>query len=170
MIALPINAKKIQNNEIIQQYLQQANLKLDDIVDLSYIKPDLQHDEDLFTGIEEMNHHLVNIYHSGDEITIYPDYDADGVCSGILVYFTLGSLGYNVNLVPPETSHGYGLNYNVLKDLYPNTKYIFTTDNGINKQEEVKEAIENMTDFDVVEVNVHISGIAVKNSEKTVVK
>lgn len=37
-------------------------------------------------------------------------------------------------------------------------------------QEEVKEAIENMTDFDVVEVNVHISGIAVKNSEKTVVK
>lgn len=37
-------------------------------------------------------------------------------------------------------------------------------------QEEVKEAIENMTDFDVVEVNVHISGVAVKNSEKTVVK
>lgn len=37
-------------------------------------------------------------------------------------------------------------------------------------QEEVKEAIKNMTDFDVVEVNVHISGIAVKNSEKTVVK
>lgn len=143
MISLPINEKKIQNNEIIQQYLQQANLKLDDIVDLSYIKPDLQHDEDLLTGIEEMNHHLVNIYHSEDEITIYPDYDADGVCSGILTYFTLGSLGYNVNLVPPETSHGYGLNYNVLKDLYPNTKYIFTTDNGINKQEEVKEAYED---------------------------
>ena len=37
-------------------------------------------------------------------------------------------------------------------------------------QAQVKEAIENMTDFDVVEVNVHISGIAVKNSEKTIVK
>jgi alkaline shock protein 23 len=37
-------------------------------------------------------------------------------------------------------------------------------------QEQVKEAIENMTDFDVVEVNVHISGIAVKDSEKTIVK
>jgi len=37
-------------------------------------------------------------------------------------------------------------------------------------QAQVKEAIENMTDFDVVEVNVHISGIALKNSEKTIVK
>lgn len=35
-------------------------------------------------------------------------------------------------------------------------------------QQKVKEAIENMTDFDVVEVNVHLSGIAVKSSEKTI--
>lgn len=35
-------------------------------------------------------------------------------------------------------------------------------------QEKVKEAIENMTDFEVVEVNVHLSGIAVKSSEKTI--
>lgn len=35
-------------------------------------------------------------------------------------------------------------------------------------QRKVKEAIENMTDFDVIEVNVHLSGIAVKSSEKTI--
>lgn len=35
-------------------------------------------------------------------------------------------------------------------------------------QKKVKEAIENMTDFEVVEVNVHLSGIAVKSSEKTI--
>lgn len=32
-------------------------------------------------------------------------------------------------------------------------------------QKTVKEAIENMTDFDVVEINVHINGIAVKTQE-----
>lgn len=32
-------------------------------------------------------------------------------------------------------------------------------------QQAAKEAIENMTDFDVVEINVHINGIAVKSED-----
>lgn len=35
-----------------------------------------------------------------------------------------------------------------------------------NVQRKVKEAIETMTDLDVVEVNVHISGIAVADEER----
>lgn len=35
-----------------------------------------------------------------------------------------------------------------------------------NVQEKVKEALENMTDLEVVEVNVHISGIAVAEKER----
>lgn len=35
-----------------------------------------------------------------------------------------------------------------------------------NVQEKVKEAFENMTDLEVVEVNVHISGIAVAEKER----
>lgn len=39
---------------------------------------------------------------------------------------------------------------------------------GIAKvvQEKVKEAVENMTGLDVVEINVHVSGIAVSEKEK----
>ncbi|MET3616467.1 putative alkaline shock family protein YloU [Peptoniphilus olsenii] len=33
-------------------------------------------------------------------------------------------------------------------------------------QKAVKDAIENMTDFDVVEVNIHLSGIAVKTNNQ----
>ena len=33
-------------------------------------------------------------------------------------------------------------------------------------QRVVKQAIENMTDLSVVEVNVHVSGIAVEKEEK----
>lgn len=35
-----------------------------------------------------------------------------------------------------------------------------------NVQQKVKEAIETMTDLDVVEVNVHISGIAIAEEER----
>lgn len=35
-----------------------------------------------------------------------------------------------------------------------------------NVQKRVKEAVENMTDLDVVEVNVHVAGIAVEKEEK----
>lgn len=39
---------------------------------------------------------------------------------------------------------------------------------GIAKvvQEKVKEAVENMTGLEVVEINVHVSGIAVSEKEK----
>lgn len=33
-------------------------------------------------------------------------------------------------------------------------------------QEKIKEAVENMTDLEVVEVNVHVSGIALEDKEK----
>ncbi|EFI42052.1 alkaline shock protein 23 family protein [Peptoniphilus sp. oral taxon 386 str. F0131] len=35
-----------------------------------------------------------------------------------------------------------------------------------NVQEKVKEAVENMTGLDVVEVNIHVSGIALTEKEK----
>ena len=35
-----------------------------------------------------------------------------------------------------------------------------------NVQDKVKEAVENMTDLEVVEVNVHVSGIALPDKEK----
>lgn len=69
--------------------------------------------------------------------------------------------GVRVNIGEKET----------IVDVYISIEYgIKIVEVSEKVQEEVKEAIENMTDFDVVEVNVHISGIAVKNSEKTVVK
>ncbi|SHG98399.1 Uncharacterized conserved protein YloU, alkaline shock protein (Asp23) family [Anaerosphaera aminiphila DSM 21120] len=39
-------------------------------------------------------------------------------------------------------------------------------DIGKNVQEKVKEAVETMTGLDVVEVNVHVGGVAMENKEK----
>lgn len=37
-------------------------------------------------------------------------------------------------------------------------------------QKKIKEAVENMTDLEVVEVNVHVSGIALEDKDKDKVK
>lgn len=78
---------------------------------------------------------LKEIHDNNIPITIFPDFDVDGISSGNCSFAGLAELGFKVNLFIPNPEHGYGLSPAVVDDImkaYPDTKVIFTCDNGIS--------------------------------------
>ena len=72
-----------------------------------------------------------------DHILIIPDYDPDGIFSGLVLYYALKTLriGQSVSLYYPLMADGFGISdKSVTKALnqFPDTTAILTTDNGIS--------------------------------------
>lgn len=74
------------------------------------------------------------------QITIYGDYDVDGVSSTALLYKTLKRLGANVNYFIPTREQGYGLSQDALQKLLSQSKpdLIITCDCGNTQIQELK--------------------------------
>lgn len=69
----------------------------------------------------------------GEKITIYGDYDCDGVTSTALLLSFLKSMGADVDYyIPSRETEGYGMNINAIDKICESgTKLIITVDNGI---------------------------------------
>lgn len=78
----------------------------------------------------------------GDRITVYGDYDVDGVTSVTLLYLYLKSVGGDVDYyIPSRSKEGYGLSEMSLDALKEKgTKLIITVDTGITANAEVEYA------------------------------
>lgn len=80
----------------------------------------------------------------GKKILIIPDYDSDGVMSGLIVYASLYALGWkDVHVYYPTMDTGYGLSVDSLNEALkemPDADVIITTDNGIKAYEGIAEA------------------------------
>lgn len=67
-------------------------------------------------------------------ITIIPDYDADGILSGSILYAALDYFGFHtVHLYTPRVQTGFGVTKESAMEaleLFPDTQVIMTTDNG----------------------------------------
>lgn len=70
---------------------------------------------------------------AGDQITVYGDYDADGLTSTSIMYETLDQVGANVNYyIPDRFKDGYGPNQAAFDRLIDaGTKLFVTVDNGV---------------------------------------
>ncbi|HWR45357.1 single-stranded-DNA-specific exonuclease RecJ [Sporomusa sp.] len=81
-----------------------------------------------------------------EKITIYGDYDVDGITSCAIVYKTLIRLGASVEYyIPDRQSEGYGLNGIALENLIKSgTKLIITVDCGISAVKEVKAVLNQL--------------------------
>lgn len=70
-----------------------------------------------------------------EEIVVFGDYDADGICATAILWQVLHQEGYLVwPFIPNRLQHGYGLSVKALADLFakrPKTNLIITVDNGI---------------------------------------
>lgn len=86
----------------------------------------------------------------GEEITVYSDYDADGVTSGAITVNSLRSFGLKVNFFTNDRfKEGFGMKSSGVERLlkqYPNTTLIITTDNGVVAHEAVETAKEKGVD------------------------
>ncbi|WP_425061197.1 hypothetical protein SCACP_19800 [Sporomusa carbonis] len=87
---------------------------------------------------------IVRAINSDEKITVYGDYDVDGITSCAIVYKTLSRLGANINFyIPDRQSEGYGLNASALDGLInTGTKLLITVDCGISAVKEVSAVLD----------------------------
>ncbi len=102
------------------------------------------HSPFLLNDMEEAVVEIESAVYNGDRITIYGDYDADGVTATAILYLYLESIGADVDYyIPDRFEDGYGVNENALKMLCERgTKLIITVDTGISAYEQIKYAYE----------------------------
>ncbi len=83
---------------------------------------------------------------SGEQITVYGDYDVDGITASSLLFVYLQRRGAKVNTyIPKRKNEGYGLNDEALKNIFENgTTLVVTVDCGISGLHEVEQAPEGL--------------------------
>lgn len=76
---------------------------------------------------------------NGDKITVYGDYDCDGVTATVILYGYLEAMGAEADWYIPSREEGYGLNIDAIDDIFESgTKLIVTVDNGISAAKEAE--------------------------------
>ena len=101
--------------------------------------------KDLDKGIDGIHAAIMR----GDKITVYGDYDVDGVTSVCTLYLYLKSLGANVDYyIPNRAGEGYGVSVQAIDAIKDSgTKVIITVDTGTTAVEEVEYAKSIGIDF-----------------------
>ena len=100
------------------------------------------HDPYLLYDMDKAIERITDAVENFEQITIYGDYDADGMTSTALLYETLESLGANVNyFLPSRFKEGYGPNSEAFEQIISNgTSLIITVDNGVAGHEAITHA------------------------------
>ena len=78
-------------------------------------------------------------------VVFYPDFDMDGIMSGVVGFAGLAELGFNVVLYVPDPSDGYGFDASLIDKVmaaYPFAKVLITADTGVTCVDGVARAKE----------------------------
>lgn len=123
----------------------------------NFIHPtqDSVHDPFLMKDMEKAVERIMTAIENGDLITVYGDYDADGVTSTTLLIETIEMIGGSVQFyIPDRFVDGYGPNTKAFESLIESgTKLILTCDNGVSGHEAIKRA--NELGVDVIVTDHH---------------
>lgn len=109
-----------------------------------YPNLDLLYNPMLLKDLDKAVNRIKKAIDKGEKITIYGDYDVDGITSTCLLIKLLRSLDGRVDYYIPSRLHeGYGLNNEAIDTIYKRgTDLIITVDNGITSINEVKFAMD----------------------------
>jgi len=101
---------------------------------------------------------IENALKMGEKITIYGDYDADGITSIAILFKVLTRLGASVAYyIPHRVKEGYGMNKTAVQNIAADgTKLILCVDNGISAIEEV--ALARELGMDTIIIDHHEPG------------
>lgn len=93
--------------------------------------------KDMEKAVARINHAIA----AGESMTVYGDFDADGVTAAALMMQVLQALGGQANVYFPDREDGYGLHTTALQDLAKQGhQLIITVDCGIRSVDEVRAA------------------------------
>ena len=100
------------------------------------------HDPFIMKDMDAAVKRITEALESKEKITVYGDYDVDGVTSVTLIYLYLRSLGADVDYyIPSRAKEGYGLSKMAIDKLAESkTRLVVTVDTGITANAEVDYA------------------------------
>lgn len=94
---------------------------------------------------------------SGEQIIVYGDYDADGICGTAILWEILDKLGAkSLPYIPKRLEEGYGLSIQGIEKLDPKPSLIITVDNGITTNKAIDYAKKK--GIEVIITDHHIPG------------
>ncbi|MDP2812339.1 MAG: DHH family phosphoesterase, partial [bacterium] len=149
-IAKEILDKFPELHPLVVQLLYNRGLNSQEKID-EFLYPDYSrdiYDPYLFKDMAKACARINMAIEKKEKITIYGDYDADGVCASVILQTILKKLGAIVEVyLPHREKQGYGLNKNSVKEIIDGgTTLIISCDCGISNVEEVAFAKENKTE------------------------
>jgi single-stranded-DNA-specific exonuclease len=114
------------------------------------------HDPFMLEGVEEGCGKILEAIEDNKRISIFGDFDVDGIASTALLLIVLRKLGGNIDFyIPHRLEDGYGLNKSGINELKERgTDLIITVDCGINGSEEIEYARE--LGIDVIVTDHHL--------------
>ncbi|MBX3436372.1 MAG: single-stranded-DNA-specific exonuclease RecJ [Planctomycetaceae bacterium] len=113
----------------------------------AFLKSDLRdlHEPSLLAGVNEAAGRIVDAIRAGRRITIYGDYDVDGVTATSILWHCIRLAGGSVDYyIPSRLEEGYGLNCEAIRTLHEEDpqRLVVTVDCGIASVEEAALAAE----------------------------
>ncbi len=114
-----------------------------------YMESEMLRDPFLMKDIEKAIEGVRRALENNVKITVYGDYDVDGVTSVCTLYLYLKSLGANVDYyIPNRAGEGYGVSMQAINTIKESgTGLIITVDTGTTAVDEVKYAKSIGVDF-----------------------
>lgn len=125
---------------------------------LEFLEPNYAihtHDPFLFEDMERSVQRIIRAIFEFQKVTIYGDYDIDGVSSSVLLYEVLKTFGVSVDVhINHREKEGYGLQAHAIEQLaHQGTKLLITTDSGISNKDEI--ALANELGMEVIITDHH---------------
>ena len=106
-------------------------------------------------GVQDAVDRIALAKERGENVLIFGDYDADGVCATTVLYYCLSEFGITARFTVPEREEGYGLNLDKIEKLNGDKSIdlIITVDCGISDAEKIA-ALKNKG-IDVIVTDHH---------------
>lgn len=136
-------SSKFKISELLSKILINRGICEDDKIE-KFLYPSIDdlNDPYAFKDMDKAVDRIVSAIQNKEKMTIYGDYDVDGITSTTILYKFLDSLNGVVDYyLPNRLAEGYGLNNEAIQGINENgTKLLITVDCGISAYDEVEIA------------------------------
>ena len=158
-------SNKYHLNKLLATILANRNIANEEEIRL-FLNPTRNdfHDPYLITDMEKAINRIVEAIEKQEKVTIYGDYDVDGITSITVLKSFLKDRGLEVSQYIPNRLHeGYGLNKNAIDKIHNNgCELMITVDCGISAIEEIEYA--NSLGIETIVTDHHEPGNELPNA------
>ncbi len=142
--------KELKISKLLAKILVSRGLR-EPLSVLKFLKPKLTdlHDPFLMKDMDKAVDRVLVAIDKKEKITVYGDYDVDGITSTAILYNFLSKLGGNIDChIPDRSGEGYGLSIKTLNEIINSgTKLIISVDCGVSALEEVDFVNKNNSEI-----------------------